>query len=270
MRRLLILLCLLVPAPLAASAACPGFAAGDLIQPGHLVMSTNPTLPPLQYVDRDGQLKGMRIELGTEIARRLCLVPDYVRIDFDAMVPGLAARRWDMIDTGIFYTPARAKIMRMIPYEMQAISISVPKGATSVASLDDLAGKTVGVEIGGFEESKAHQIAADFAGRGLKPMTVRTFDTFAVAYQALAAGQVDAVVSIDGVAAEYQTRGSFTRALGGLFPTPVALAFRGRALADAVAGVLPAMKKDGTYDALFARYGLAPYPKPFVVDGPAD
>lgn len=270
MRPFPILLCLLLLAPLAAYAACPTFAPDELVQPGHLVMSTNPTLPPLQFVDRDGQLKGMRVELGTEIAKRLCLAPDYVRIDFDAMVPGLAAKRWDMIDTGIFYTPARAKIMQMIPYEMQAISISVPHGDTEMKSLDDLAGKAVGVEIGGFEESKAHQIAADIAQRGLKPMTVRIFDTFAVAYQALAAGQVDAVVSIDGVAAEYQTRGSFTRALSGLFPTPVALAFRSRALAEAVAGVLTAMKQDGDYDKLFARYGLPPYPKPFVVDGPAD
>ena len=36
----------------------------DLVKPGTLVMSTNPTLPPLQYVDKSGQLVGMRIELG--------------------------------------------------------------------------------------------------------------------------------------------------------------------------------------------------------------
>lgn len=270
MRCAVALACGLTFASFAADAVCPSFAAGELIRPGSLVMSTNPTLPPLQYVDRAGALKGMRIELGAEIARRLCLAPEYVRIDFDAMVPGLAAKRWDMIDTGIFYTPARAKIMQMIPYEMQAISISVPRGDTAVRSLDDLAGKSVGVEIGGFEESKAHTIADDLARRGLKPMTVRTFDTFAVSYQALAAGQVGAVVSIDGVAKEYQDRGAFTRALSGLFPTPVALALRDRALAGLVAQTLTAMKADGFYDKLFAKYGLPPYPKPFVVDGPAD
>src|ERR1700676_1004857 len=89
----------------------PKVAAGDLITPGSLVMSTNPTLPPLQFVDSTGALKGMRIELGTEIAKRLCLKPDYVKIDFDAMVPGLQGGRWDMINTGIFFTPARVKLM---------------------------------------------------------------------------------------------------------------------------------------------------------------
>ena len=47
-----------------------------LVTPGHLTMATSPTLPPMQYVDDQGQLKGMRVELGAEIARRLCLQPD--------------------------------------------------------------------------------------------------------------------------------------------------------------------------------------------------
>ena len=98
----------------------------------------------------------MRIDLGHDIAKRLCLTPDFVKIDFDAMVPGLQGGRWDMIDTGIFFTPARAKIMQMIPYESQAISISVPNGAAgdAIHAPADLEGKTVGVEIGGFEESQ--------------------------------------------------------------------------------------------------------------------
>ena len=48
------------------------------------------------------------------------------------------------------------------------------------------------------------------------------------------AGQVQAVTSIDGVAAEYDQRGDFPRVLNGLFPTPVAVATRSRVLADAV------------------------------------
>ncbi len=58
-------------------------------------MSTNPTLPPLQFVDSTGKLKGMRITLGKEVAKRLCLKPEYIRIEFSAMIPGLQAERWD-------------------------------------------------------------------------------------------------------------------------------------------------------------------------------
>ena len=261
-------LCLLGSPAWAADCISP-VPAADLIKPGTLVMSTNPTLPPLQYVDKSGELVGMRIDLGKEIAKRLCLLPDYVKIEFDAMIPGLKAGRWDMINTGIFFTAERAKLMQMIPYEMQAISISVPPSSSaSVAALQDLDGKAVGVEIGGFEENKAKAIDAELKAKGGKGMTIRTFDTFALAYQALRAGQVDAVVSIDGVAKEYADRGDFKRAISGLYPTPVALAFKSKPLADAVLKVLDAMQADGSYKALFDKYGVVAPPGPLAVQGP--
>ena len=241
----------------------------DLVKPGTLTMSTNPTLPPLQFVDSSGTLKGMRIELGTEIAKRLCLTPEYVKIDFDAMVPGLQGGRWDMINTGIFFTPARAKIMYMIPCEDQAISISVANAdRDNIKKPEDLNGKAVGVELGGFEEAQTRALDAQLKKEGLKGFTIQTFDTFATAYQALRAGQINAVTSIDGVAEEYQKRGDFTRAISGLYPSPVALAFKNRTLADAVKTVLDDMKKDGSYDKLFASYGTPPFPDAFAVKGP--
>ena len=100
------------PAMAQAPACTPAVADSELVKPRTLVMSTNPTLPPLQFVDAQGQLRGMRVELGNEIARRLCLTPEYIRIEFSAMIPGLAARRWDLINTGIFYTEERARMMR--------------------------------------------------------------------------------------------------------------------------------------------------------------
>ena len=100
----------------------------NIIKAGTLIMSVNPTLPPMQFVDQTGALKGMRVELGEAIAKRLCLTPEYVRIEFSAMIPGLQAGRWDVINTGIFYTDERAKLMQMLPYEDQAISISTARG----------------------------------------------------------------------------------------------------------------------------------------------
>ena len=111
-----------------AQTCTPKVAASELVKPGTLVMSTNPTLPPMQFVDSTGVLKGMRITLGEEIAKRLCLTPEYIKIEFSAMVPGLQAGRWDVINTGIFWTEERAKMMQMVQYEAQAVSISVTKG----------------------------------------------------------------------------------------------------------------------------------------------
>src|SRR5262245_16648796 len=114
-----------LPLPAYAQSCKPAVADSELVKPGTLVMSTNPTLPPMQFVDSSGQLKGMRITLGDEIAKRLCLKPEYVRIEFSAMIPGLQAGRWDIINTGIFWTEESAKLMQMVQYESQEIRVCV-------------------------------------------------------------------------------------------------------------------------------------------------
>lgn len=246
----------------------PKVADSELIKPGTLIMSTNPTLPPLQFVDSSGELKGMRVELGTEIAKRLCLTPEYIRIEFSAMIPGLQAGRWDMINTGIFFTAERAAMMQMIPYEDQAISVSVATDHAAVNRKEDLAGMRIGVEIGGFEETKTRALDAELKEAGLEGLQIQTFDNFALAYQALRARQVEGVVSIDGVAKEYDSRGDFRRALSGLYPAPVALAFKSPVLADAVSQVLQEMKADGSLEALFTSYGLPMIDGDYSVKGP--
>lgn len=240
-----------------------------LVKKGTLLMSVNPTLPPLQFVDRSGTLQGMRVELGKAIAKRLCLTPEYVRIEFSAMIPGLNAGRWDLINTGIFYTPERAKLMYMLPYEDQAISVSVSKGSPlKIASADDLAGRSIGVEIGGFEETKARELHKLLVSRGKKGLTIHTFENFSMAFQALHAGQVDATLAIDATSVEYAKRGGFDRVLHGLFPTPVALAARNGTLAAAIAKVLNEMRTDGSFQKLLDQYGVAPIGGVIAVKGP--
>ncbi|KAA8998977.1 ABC transporter substrate-binding protein [Affinibrenneria salicis] len=252
------------------AAACSAPAGAQLIVPGQLNMSTNPTLPPLQFVDNTGQLKGMRIELGSEIAKRLCLEPNYIRIEFSAMVPGLQGGRWDMINTGIFFTPERAKIMWMIPYENQSVGLStMPDNPAGIGKAEDLAGKRVGVEIGGFEEKAIRRVSAELQAKKLKPIEILTFDNFAIAFQALRAGQVDAVISLDAVANEYQRQGQFRQVISGLEPTPVSLAFRDRALAEATAKVLNEMRADGSLEALFKRFNAQTTSGTFTVHGPS-
>jgi polar amino acid transport system substrate-binding protein len=240
-----------------------------LITKGRLVMSVNPTLPPMQFVDRSGELKGMRVELGKAIAKRLCLTPEFVRIEFSAMIPGLKSGRWDLINSGIFYTDERAQIMYMLPYEDQAISISTNRGnPLKIAKPEDLSGMSVGVEIGGFEERKARELDKQLTGKGLKGLTIRTFENFSMAFQALRAGQVEATLSIDATSAEYHKRGGFENVLHGLFATPVALAARNKSLADAIAKALNDMKADGSFQKLFDLYGVKPIAGAVIVKGP--
>ena len=242
----------------------------NIIKAGTLVMSINPTLPPLQFVNDRGELQGMRVELGNEIARALGLAPEYVRIEFAAMVPGLAARRWDMINTGIFWTEERSKLMYMVPYERAAISFLVSKGnPLNINKWEDLAGRAVSVELGGIEERRTREVDEMLKKAGLKGIQIRTFNNFAESFQALRARQVDAATSIDATAMYWQERGDFTRAVAGLFPQIATFAFANKTLADAAVAVLNDLRKSGAYDALLDRYGVLKIEEPeFAIRGP--
>jgi polar amino acid transport system substrate-binding protein len=250
--------------------AQPKIAPPNIIKVGTLVMSINPTLPPLQYVDDKGQLQGMRVELANECCKRLGLAPEYIRTEFATMIPGLAAKRWDMINTGIFFTEERSKLMYMVPYEQAAISFLAAKGnPLGMKTVDDLAGRKISVELGGIEERRTREVADMVAKKGLKPVTVMTFNNFAEAFQALKAGQADAATSIDATAMFMQQRGDFTRAISGVFPQIACFAFANKPLAEAVVGALNALKKDGTYDKLLDRYGVLKIDEPaFAIKGP--
>jgi polar amino acid transport system substrate-binding protein len=257
---------------LGASALLPGAAraqakvsAPNIIKTNTLMMSINPTLPPLQFVDDRGQLQGMRVELGNEVAKNLGLTPEYVRIEFSAMVPGLAAKRWDMINTGIFWTEERSKLMYMVPYERAAISFLVAKGnPLKIEKWEDLAGKAVSVELGGIEERRTREVDGMLKAKGLAGITVRTFNNFAESFQALRAGQVEAATSMF-----WQGRGDFTRAVAGLFPQTATFAFANKVLAESVVGALNDLKKSGYYDQLLNRYGVLKIEDDtFKIDGP--
>jgi polar amino acid transport system substrate-binding protein len=245
-------------------------AAANLIKANTLVMSMNPTLPPLQFVNDRGELQGMRWELGNEIAKNLGLTPEYVRIEFSAMVPGLAAKRWDMINTGIFWTEERSKLMYMVPYERAAISFLAARGnPLKIEKWEDLAGKAVSVELGGIEERRTREVDTMLKAKGLAGIDIRTFNNFAEAFQALRAGQVQASTSIDATAMFWQGRGDFTRAVAGLFPQTATFAFASKPLAEAVVGALNDLKKSGYYDQLFDKYGVLKIEgDTFKIDGP--
>ncbi len=245
-------------------------AAANLVKAGTLVMSMNPTLPPLQFVDDRGQLQGMRWELGNEIAKNLGLTPEYVRIEFAAMVPGLAAKRWDMINTGIFWTEERSKLMYMVPYERAAVSFLATRGnPLKIEKWEDLAGKAVSVELGGIEERRTREVDTMLKAKGLAGIDIRTFNNFAESFQALRAGQVQAATAIDATAMFMQSRGDFSRAVAGMFPQVATFAFANKALAEAVVGALNDLKKSGYYDMLFDKFGVLKIEgSTFKIDGP--
>lgn len=229
-----------------------------LIDDGKLTMSINATIPPTQYIDETGELVGLHRELGDMIAERLCLEPVYSNVQFEVQIPGLQSKRWDMINTGLFFTEERSEIMKLVPYKINSLAVIGPDGnPEGVDALEDLAGKVVGVEIAGFEERTLREIDAEQVAAGLEAMDIRVFNTYGDTFLALGAGQVEAVFAGDEIGKFYENKGQFTRMLSGLFPgSPAAFAFDDGILAEAVAGVLEAMQEDGAYDEVMDSFGI--------------
>lgn len=245
----------------AAPTGCtPKVGKADLVKAGTLTISTNATLPPMQYLDTSSKIVGMRVDLGNEIAKLLCLTPKFVNIPFDAQIPGVQSGRWDMIDTGMFYTPERAKTVKLVPYEVQGVSISVAKGnPEKITSEDGLSGKTIAVEAPGYEFDTLTALNKELKAAGKKQVTVRTFTTTADAYQALSAGQVEGVAIVEAVTSYYQKDGRFQTAVKGMNPAPLALGFGKQKPADAVAGALNTLRGNGYLTTLFKKYGVTAY-----------
>ena len=254
----------------ASALAEPKVAAPHVVTPGKLVMSINPTLPPMQYVGDQGELKGMHVELGDAVAKWLGLEPEYQRVEFSVMVPGLAAKRWDMINTGIFWTDERAKLMYMVPTERSSLGFAVPRGnPLGIKSWEDLSGRKISVELGGIEERRSRDVDEMLKKAGKPGVEVLTFNNFAAAFQALKAGQVDAVTVGDATSMFMQQRGDFTRAVSGLFPQLTSIAFADKTLADGAVAALNDLRRTGFYDKLLDGYGILKIEEAeFAIRGP--
>ncbi|MBV8394572.1 MAG: ABC transporter substrate-binding protein [Alphaproteobacteria bacterium] len=234
----------------------PEIADADLVAAPKLQMSINPTLPPQQFVDAKGELQGLNVELMQEIAKRLCVPLEFLRMDFPPMIPALTAGRFDGIDTGMFWTEERSKIAYTVPYAQQTISIIVGKGKPKVATVEAAGGKKAGVEVNSYQERWLRGADKEATAKGAKPIEILTFKTATDVIAALSAGQVESAFLIDQTAKEIERRGVVEITATGLGGAPTTMMFRNKTVATKVAATLTAMKADGTYDKLFDKFGI--------------
>jgi polar amino acid transport system substrate-binding protein len=255
-----------------AHAACkPAISDDNLIAPGKLQLSINPTNPPQQFVDKDGRLQGLNVELADELSKRLCVAIDLVRMDFPGMIPAMNAGRIDGLDTGMFWNEERSKLMYTVPYGIQSISVVVaPDSDTRLASEQDLVGKSSAVEVSSYQMNWLKKFSDANVAKGGQAIDLRTFPTATNVVGALLAGQVDDALLVDSVARDLVGRGRVKQALTGLGTNRTTLAFHNKAVAGAVVKALSDMRADGTYKALFDKFGLTSLPadQPFEIAGP--
>ena len=122
----LLLLQLVVGHALAQGNCTPKLGHPPLARKGMLIAAINPTVAPIQYINDDGEIIGLDVDLGNAIAERLCLKMDFQSTQFATMIPILKEGRIDLVDSYMFYTPERASQVLMVPYGASTMAIVVP------------------------------------------------------------------------------------------------------------------------------------------------
>ncbi|MFN6991886.1 MAG: transporter substrate-binding domain-containing protein, partial [Fervidobacterium sp.] len=78
---------------------------------GKLLVGTEPTFPPFEFVDEKNQVVGFDIDIANELAKRLGVKVEIVNLPFDSLIPALQQGKVDIIIAGMTITEERAKVV---------------------------------------------------------------------------------------------------------------------------------------------------------------
>ncbi|RJG42662.1 amino acid ABC transporter substrate-binding protein [Motilimonas pumila] len=103
---------------------------------------------PFTFVQK-GELQGFEVDVWDEIAKRQGFKVKYETANFSGLFGMLEAGHIDTISNQITVTDARLEKYNFAnPYVVDGAQIVVKKGRTDIQSINDLAGKKVGVNLG--------------------------------------------------------------------------------------------------------------------------
>ncbi|WMN83019.1 amino acid ABC transporter substrate-binding protein [Vibrio parahaemolyticus] len=126
---------------------------------------------PFTFVKQD-KLQGFEVDMWDEIGKRNDYKIEYVTSNFSGLFGLLETGRIDTISNQITMTDERkAKYLFADPYVIDGAQITVRKGNDSIKGVDDLAGKTVAVNLGSNFEQLLRQYDKD--GK----INIKTYDT---------------------------------------------------------------------------------------------
>jgi polar amino acid transport system substrate-binding protein len=207
-------------------------------------VASDATWPPFEMVDETTkELVGFDIEMVTAIAAEAGFEVEFINVGFDPLLAGISQCQYDAAVSAITIMPDRAENMLFSdPYLNAGQIVTVKIDNTTINSKDDLSGKTVGAQIGTTGAIEVEAIAG---------ATLTTFDTVDLAYLALQNGQIDA-----GFVAQNADK---LKMVGSVFTDEnygIAVCKTNTELLAKFNAGLAAIKANGTFDALLAKYAL--------------
>jgi polar amino acid transport system substrate-binding protein len=186
--------------PTSSETASTSSAAAELLpdrikEAGLIHYGSNFQEPPWGYYLEDGSFTGLDVELGDALAEVLGVETKWTAMQWDGLRPALQSRRFDAVIADMYDYTDRQEQVTFIDYVEDGDCAAVLKeNAANVNSIDDLAGKKVGVAKGTSAAIKSDGLNEDLESRGLEPMEILQFQDDPASFLALRAGRIYAYI----------------------------------------------------------------------------
>lgn len=128
-----------------------------------LIIATDATYPPFEFVDKTGTISGADVELGRELANHLGKKAEFQNINFDGLIAALKSGSVDIVISAMTANEERRKSIDFSePYVKTGLALLV-HGKSPVQGLEDLKapGRRVVVRQGTTGESFAREFLPD-------------------------------------------------------------------------------------------------------------
>lgn len=219
-----------------------------------LVMATNATFPPYEYVDGE-EYKGIDIEISQAIADAMgkkLVVDD---MDFDSIIPAITTGKADMSLAGMTVTDERKESVDFSDSYATGVQVIIVPEDSDITGPDDLANdKMIGVQQG----TTGHIYCSDTPEHGgYGEDHVTAYPNGASAIQALLTGKVDAVVIDNEPAKAFVAENEGLKILDTEYVTEdyaIAVQKGNTELLDQINETLAKLKADGTLQSIIDKY----------------
>jgi polar amino acid transport system substrate-binding protein len=155
-----------------------------------IVASFEPTFAPFEFTDEKGEFTGFDIDLIKAIAEAEGFEVELKSLGFDGLIPAVQAGQIDVAISGMSIKPEREEQVNFsMPYYEAGLVIAVQQGNNDIETLEDLAGKSIAVQIGTTGADTANEVAEKYGA------TVKTYNTTDLVFMELINGGADAAIN---------------------------------------------------------------------------
>jgi polar amino acid transport system substrate-binding protein len=244
-----------------ANAAISAQVPAAIKSKGTLAVATEAQYAPDEFIAPNGHtVIGMDADLTEALGKLMGLKVDLINANFETIIPGLAAGRYDLGVSSFTDTKEREKTVNFVDYFKAGISFYANSSANpGVQKLADLCGKNVAVEKGTVEQEEAEKQSKACTKEGKKSVSVLSFPGQNSVNLAVSSGRAELGMADSPVVAYQikQSAGKFK-----LIGESYAFAPYGIAIpktSGMTQPVLAAMKQliaEGTYTKILEKWGL--------------